>query len=162
MSDEKLEGVALFRSFLTFYPRHPLACEAQLKIVAYHHKRMRSPERDQSETHQTVEEARRLLATYPDCPHADEARRLLQEALDRLAMSEFKVGEFYFKTGRIRAACHRFEDLLQQYADFSMRDKVQYYLYQSYQKLGKLTEAEELRQKLAAEQPDSEYLRKMD
>ena len=78
-------------------------------------------ERDQSETRLAIDEFQKLLATYPDCEQAAEARAQLQKAYDRLACAELKVAEYYKKIGKPEAAEHRLADLLRDFNAFADR-----------------------------------------
>ena len=120
-ADQQVEGVALYRQFLTFYPQHPLACTAQFRIAEHHFKNIRSCERDQSETRQAVDEFDKMLKSYPDCPDAKTARDHLAQANDRLACAELEVARFYLRTGERAAAEHRLADLLKALPHFEDR-----------------------------------------
>src|SRR5207249_5102201 len=45
-----------FKEFLTFYPTNPRSDYAQYKLGLAHYRQMRAPQRDQSETRETVKE----------------------------------------------------------------------------------------------------------
>ena len=124
LPDQQVEGVALYRQFLAFYPKHALACVAQLRIAEYHLNRMRSCERDQTDARSAVDELQKLLASYPDCAETETARAGLVQATDRLACHELKVAEYYRKTGEPRAAEHRLADLLRDFPGYSERCRI--------------------------------------
>ena len=159
-TEEQVEGVALFRSFLTFYPQHALACNAQLRIASYYFKHMRGPERDQTEARQALDEAQKLIATYPNCDQLAEAQDMAQKAEDRLAFSEFKVAEYYWKIGNYLAAEHRLRDIIKAYPGYTDRDKAYYYLVDSLQRQRKSDEAQTALQMLSTEHPGSTYFGK--
>jgi len=123
--DLKVEGVEACRQLITFYPNQHAACECQLRIADYHFKQMRSCDRDQGETHLAVEEYQKLLSTYPDCDLVEQAKEHLAQAYDRLACAEIAVAEFYRKSHQYRAAEHRLDDLLRDYARFDRRCEAQ-------------------------------------
>ena len=54
-----------FREFLTYYPTNRRADYAQYKIGMAHFRQMRAPQRDQTETRDTIKELQTLVDRYP-------------------------------------------------------------------------------------------------
>ena len=97
-----------FKEFLSYYPTHRRADYAQYKLALCHYRQMRGPERDQRETREAVTEFETFIAKYPNSALMPEVQARYREARDRLSMSEYRVGHFYFRQtvvpGRHRAA----------------------------------------------------------
>ena len=126
-----------YREFLAYYPRHERAHYAQFKLAMAYFQQMRGAERDQTDTKSAIVELTAYLQRFPDAPLAAEARARLREARDRLSMSEYRVGYFYFRTNKwYPGAIHRFEAILKDDPEFTHRDDVYFYLAQSYMKAG--------------------------
>ena len=65
-SESLVLAIAEFQEFLSFYPTHPRADYAQYKLGLAHFRQMRAPQRDQSETRNTVREFETFLTRYPN------------------------------------------------------------------------------------------------
>jgi len=63
-----------FREFLTFYPTHSRADYAQYKLGLAHFRQMRAPQRDQSETRETIKEFETFVERYPNSSLMPEVR----------------------------------------------------------------------------------------
>jgi outer membrane protein assembly factor BamD len=140
-ADGLVNAISHYREFLTFYPTHARADYAQFQLALAHFRQMRGPQRDQSETLDTITEFEAFLSRYPNSDLAAEARDHLREAKDRLGEHEFGVGLFYYRIGWWAGAIERFKDLLTADPDFSGRDKVYYYLGETLRASGRNAEA---------------------
>jgi outer membrane assembly lipoprotein YfiO len=153
-----------YREFLSLYPTHKRALEAQFKLGMVHHGDMRAPERDQTETREAVNELTTFVqrcAASPDCqasPLAEEGRRRLREARDRLSMSEYRVGIFYYRQAWYPGAIERLSGILKNDPEFTNRDGVYYHLAQIFLKAQRPAEALPYLDKLVKEFEKSEYL----
>ena len=103
-----------YREFLSFYPTHERAHYAQFKLGMTHFYQMKGPERDQTETKEAIAELTTYLQRYADKPLAGEARQRLREARDRLSMSEYRVGVFYFRQRWYPGALDRLTALIEE------------------------------------------------
>lgn len=150
-----------FREFLNFYPTHKRAHYAQYKLGMAHYLQMRGPERDQTETRDAILEFTTYLQRYPkeDEKLAAEVRQKLREARDRLSMSEYRVGYFYYRTQRwYPGAIDRFVAVLRDDPEFTHRDDVYFYLADSLLKIGRPAEALPYLDRLLKEFVQSEHL----
>src|SRR5207245_2892824 len=66
-------AVAGYREFLTIYPSHPRSDYAQFQIGECYFKQRNSPDRDQTPTHNALEEYQRLLELYPSSSFLEQA-----------------------------------------------------------------------------------------
>ena len=148
-----------YREFLSFYPTHERAHYAQFKLGMTHFYQMKGPERDQTETKDAIAELTTYLQRYSDKPLADEAKKKLREARDRLSMSEYRVGVFYYRSQRwYPGALDRLLGILKSDPEFSYRDGVYYYVAQIYLKANRPAEALPYLDRLVKEFDKSEYL----
>jgi outer membrane assembly lipoprotein YfiO len=152
-------GINEFQEFLSFYPTNPRADYAQYKLGMAHIKQMRAPERDQTETKNTIREFESFISRYPNSSLMPEVKAKLREARDRLSESEFLVGRFYYRINWYPGAIERLSALLKQDADFTRRDGVYFYLAESYVKQKREAEALPYFEKLIDEFQQSEYLK---
>lgn len=147
-----------FTEFLTFYPTHRRADYAQYKLALSHYQQMRGPERDQRETREAVREFETFLAKYPNSTLMPEVQARYREARDRLSMSEYRVGYFYFRQRWYPGAIARFKDLLKEDPGFSQRDALYYYLGEALLKVKLDAEALPYFARLVKEFESSEFL----
>ena len=157
-SESLVLAIAEFQEFLSFYPTHARADYAQYKLGLAHFRQMRAPQRDQSETRDTVREFDTFLTRYPNSSYAPEVRNRLREAKDRLSEAEFEVGRFYFRIHWYPGAIDRLNALMKEDPTFTGRDGVYFYLGESLIKVSRQAEALPLYEKLVTEFDQSQYL----
>ena len=153
-----------YREFLALYPTHRRAYEAQFKLGMVHHGDMRAPERDQTETREAVAELTTFVqrcAANADCQAsalAEEGRKRLREARDRLSLSEYRVGYFYYRQKWYPGAIERLGGILKSDPEFTYRDGVYYHLAQIFLKANRPAEALPYLDRLVKEFEKSEFL----
>jgi outer membrane protein assembly factor BamD len=147
-----------FREFLSFYPTNPRADYAQYKVGLAHFRQMRSAQRDQTETRETVKELEMFVDRYQNSQLMPEVKQKLREARDRLSESDYLVGYFYFRQRWYVGAVDRLKDVLKQDPEYTGRDAVYYYLGESLVKQRKEAEALPYYERLLKEFEKSEYL----
>jgi outer membrane protein assembly factor BamD len=147
-----------YREFLSFYPTNRRADYAQFKLGMSHFRQMRNPQRDQTETRETVRELQAFVDRYPNSSLMPEATAKLREAKDRLDQSDYLVGYFYFRQRWYPGAIVRFKAVLKEDPQYSGRDAVYFYLAESLVKTDKKAEALPYYEKLVQEFEQSEYL----
>ena len=151
-------AIAEFQEFLSFYPTHPRADYAQYKVGMAHFRQMRAPQRDQTETRNTIREFDTFVTRYPSSTLLSEVRSKLREARDRLGTSELEIGRFYFRIRWYPGAIDRLGALLKQDPDFTARDAAYYFLGESLVKAKREAEALPYFEKIVSEFDQSEYL----
>ena len=147
-----------FKEFLTFYPTNPRADYAQYKLALCHFYQMAKPERDQTETRETIQEFTVFFDRFPNSILADEAAKRFREARDRLGQSEYRVGLFYFRSRWYPGAIDRFRTLLKNDPQFTGRDAVYFYLAESLVRMNQQAEALPYYERLVDEFVQSEFL----
>ena len=151
-------AIAEFQEFLSFYPTHARADYAQYKLGLAHFRQMRAPQRDQTETRDSIREFETFVTRYPNSSLLPEVQNRLREAKDRLSEAEFEVGRFYFRIHWYPGAIERLTALLKDDPEFTSRDGAYYYLGESLLQVGRKAEALPLFEKLVAEFEKSDYL----
>jgi outer membrane protein assembly factor BamD len=147
-----------FQEFLSFYPTHPRADYAQYKLAMTHFRQMRAPQRDQSETRDTIRDLQAFVTRYPNSSLMPEVRTKLREARDRLGAADYEVGVFYFRQRWYPGAVDRLSTLIKGDPEFTGRDGAYFYLGESLMKLSRPAEALPFYEKVIAEFKESEYL----
>ena len=147
-----------FKEFLTFYPTSTRADYAQYKLAMTHFKRMRAPERDQTETAAAVREFDVFFDRYPNSMLTSEVREKWREARSRLSEASYKVGLYYYRARWYPGAIDRFKEVLKQDPEYPDRDAVYYFLAESLVKSSKPAEAVPYYDHLVKEFDHSDYL----
>jgi outer membrane protein assembly factor BamD len=157
-AENKAEALAEYRSFMTFYPRHPLACKAQFRIASYYFKEMARAQRDQTNTKKAVEELEKLVRDYTGCEHSAEAEAMLRKAKDRLSEADYRVGLFYFKTKAYSSALNRFEYILKHNPAYGDKEELYTRAIECCKKIKDDEKAKTFLEKLREEYPKSRYV----
>ena len=101
-----------FKEFITFYPTNARVDYAQYKLAMTHFRRMRAPERDQTETIAAVREFEVFFDRYPNSMLTPEVREKWREARNRLSEASYKVGLYYYRARWYPGAIDRFKEVL--------------------------------------------------
>jgi outer membrane protein assembly factor BamD len=124
-----------------------------------HFRQMRAPQRDQTETRETVKELETFVERYPNSSLMPDAQAKLREARDRLDQADYLVGFFYYRQRWYAGAIDRFRSVLKQDPEYTGRDAVYFYLAESYVKVDRKAEALPYYERLLEEFQQSEYLK---
>jgi outer membrane protein assembly factor BamD len=152
-------AVSSYREFLTLYPQHPRSDYAQFMAGESYFKQKNSPDRDQTQTGQALEEYERLLDVYPQSQYVEQTRERIRECRQTLARAHYQVGYFYQKTRRSwRSAIGRYETVLSQYPDYERVDEVLFRLGQVLSFSGRYAEARPHLARLRNEFPASPFV----
>jgi outer membrane protein assembly factor BamD len=146
-----------FKEFITFYPTNARVDYAQYKLAMTHYRRMKAPERDQTETTAAVREFEVFFDRYPNSMLTQEVRGKWREARSRLSQASYRVGLYYFRARWYPGAIARFKEVLKDDPGYPGRDAVYYYLAESLLKTDK-AEAAPYYDRLVKEFDRSEYL----
>ena len=147
-----------FREFLTFYPTNRRADYAQYKLGLAHFRQMRKPERDQTETRDTIKELDTFVLRYPNSSLMPEVKSKLREAHDRLSNADYLVGFFYYRQKWYPGAIDRFQAVLKDDPEYTRRDGVYFHLADSFVKVMRVAQALPYYERLVEEFQQSEYL----
>jgi outer membrane protein assembly factor BamD len=147
-----------FKEFITFYPTSARVDYSQYKLAMTHYKRMRRPERDQTETAAAVREFEVFFDRYPNSMLTSEVRERWREARSRLSEASYKVGLYYYRARWYPGAIDRFKEVLKDDPGYPERDAVYYYLAESLLKTDKKAEALPYYDRLVKEFERSDYL----
>ena len=147
-----------FKEFITFYPTSTRVDYSQYKLAMTHFKRMRRPERDQTETAAAVREFEVFFERYPNSMLTSEVRQRWRESRSRLSEASYKVGLYYYRARWYPGAIDRFKEVLKDDPGYPGRDAVYYYLAESLLKTEKKAEALPYYDRLVKEFERSEFL----
>jgi outer membrane protein assembly factor BamD len=153
---EYITSVAEFSRVLDRHPGHPLAPEASLGVCKSFVAQSPNVQRDQNYTVQAWTACQNTVSDFAGNPVAAEARELRDQMEAKLAEKIFIGGEFYFRRKLYSSGIIYFNDVLEQYPRNRWAAKALLRLYQSYVALDWEAEAQDARDRLLREFPDSE------
>jgi outer membrane protein assembly factor BamD len=123
-----IEARSLYLDFVTLYGNHPLAPYAQLQAGMCSLEQVRHPSRDQTQTHQAIDDLEIVVARWPGTPWQFAAQTMIGQAQASLAEAEFRIGKFYLDREAYQAAADRFRAALDLHPEYEGRDKVYFFL----------------------------------
>jgi len=155
-----IQAEAKYRDFLNRFPTSDQAAYAQYQIANSLSKRVEKPNRDQTATRKALAAFDELLRLYPTSEYTAEAQAQIDALRERLAASEFVVGDFYLRYRQPAGAILRFENLLEEFPEYE-RDKVLYHLGLAYARSpvpADQAKASEVFERLRSEHPESRWV----
>lgn len=153
-----IQAEAKYRDYLNRFPTSDRAAYAQFQIANSLAQRMGRPDRDLTASREALEAYQDLLRLYPTSEYAAQGREKMRVVRENLAEHEYMVGQFYLDYRMPRAAVERFEYLLENYPEYSEKDKVLFKLGQAHLRSEQHEEARETFDRLSREFPESEYV----
>jgi outer membrane protein assembly factor BamD len=156
-TENLLQAEDQFKNFIIFFPTHPKAADAQLKVVSVNMKMMRSPDRDQNYTERAEVEIKKFLDQFPDHEYAPVVRRYQNEVRETLAQRDFGIGQFYSERGSYLGAISRFNEIPEKYPDFSQMDQAYFQLALALENIQQSEAAAAMYAKIAAGFPFSKH-----
>ena len=154
-SDQELLAANEFRQLATTRPNSALADEAQYGVCRAYWKLSPDVARDQEFTRNTIEECTRLVEFYPRSPLAAEARSTIEEATQKLAAKDLRIGRWYYSRGLYQSSIIYLESVLESYPGSGVEPEVLALLHDAYSYVGFSREAEQVRERLLQAYPDS-------
>lgn len=149
-----------YREFLTVFPSHPRGDYAQFQVAESFYNQRNSPDRDQTQVLQALDEYLTFIDRFPESTFAKTVRERVKACRGSLARSEFIVGYFYQKSRRAyRAAIPRYETILKNYPDFESTDETLLRLGQCLTYSGRTSEAAPVLARLLDEYPESPFVK---
>ncbi len=133
-TENLLQAEDQYKNFIVFFPTHPKAADAQMKIVSLNMKMMRSPDRDQQYSIKAEQAIEKFLEQFPDNDYTPIVKQYQKEVQENLAQGDFGVGQFYADRGNFFGAKSRYKDIVDKYPYFSQMDESLFRLAQSLEK----------------------------
>ncbi len=136
-------------------PAGPLADDARYRACEAYQKLSPRPELDQEYTEEAIEQCRSVILLYPSSPFAEQAAERAQELTDKLARKYYLSGEYYFKRRAYDSAIIYLKYVLTTYRGSSVEPEALYKLWEAYRRIFYVEEAQETRDRLLRDYPDS-------
>lgn len=154
--EDYITAASEFSRVLDRHPGHPLAPEAALGICKSYVALSPHIQRDQGYTLQAFNSCDNVVQDFGGSEVSVEAETLRDQMREKLAQKTFVAGEFYFQRKLYDSGIIYFNDVLTNYPDTDTAAQALLRLYESYSEIGWEREAEEARDRLLRDFPDSE------
>lgn len=145
-----------YTRFLDRYAGHPASVQASLGICQSLAALAPTPQRDQGYTQEAMSSCRNVVSDYTGRPESAEAARISNELRVLLAEKDYMNGDFYFRRRMWDPAIKYFEFVANLYPETSFAPQALLGLYLSQQEIGYDDLAEEARERLLNQYPDSD------
>lgn len=122
------EAIIAYETFEELHPKNESIPDVIHRIGLCYFNRLGIAERDQTMAHKAIEEFERLIKSFPDHAHAEDAKAKIILCKKNLAEHDFYVGHFYFRTKHYKAALYRFEQIVSTYPEFETAKKAMQYI----------------------------------
>ena len=159
--EDYLTAVAEFSRILDRHPGDPRAPEASLGACKSYVALSPHIERDQAYTVQAYNACDNVVQDFAGSEVSIEAEQLRDQMTDKLARKELSRGDFYFQRKMYDSGIIYYNGLLTRYPRSRTAAQALLRLHQSYTEIGWEREAEEARQRLLREFPDSDAAREV-
>ena len=154
---EYVEAIHYYEEFKRLHPSNPDVPYAIFQLGMCNFAQIETVDRDQTPAEKAAEHFEFLIDHYPTSPFTGKAMGKFRMCSKKMFEHDFSIGHFYYKTKKYWAAKERFLEILTRYPYARGRDKVLFYLGQTYQLLHEDARAREVLVSLLEDYPQSEY-----
>lgn len=154
--EDYLTARSEYSRFLDRYAGHPRAADAALGVCRSLAELAPIPQRDQGYTQEAISACRNVVIDFAGRDQSAEAARIANELRQTLAEKDFRNGEFYFRRRQFDSAIKYFEFVVNLYPESEFVAPALLGIYRANMEIGYDDLAEEARERLLREFPDSE------
>ncbi|MGV7220539.1 MAG: outer membrane protein assembly factor BamD [Nitrospinales bacterium] len=151
------EAKLSYRKFRELYPTNKYADHALYYQAMSDFRQVDIAARDQSRTHNALEEFNQLIADFPKSPFAKKAVPKIKKCTESIASNLMEIGKYYFRTQAFQAAISRFKSLLENYPKQKFEDEAIFLIAESYYREQNYRTAKKFYLRLLKKFPKSEY-----
>jgi outer membrane protein assembly factor BamD len=138
------------------FPNHPRALEARFQTCEAYHRLSPRPALDQEYTVSALLHCESVAGNFPGTTEGTQAQARVDELRTKLAQKVYDNGVFYFRRRAFDSAVVYFTAVLDQYPDTSYAPAALEQLVETYTRIGYVEDAEEARERLLDEYPQSD------
>ena len=150
-----------YQEYVNLYPNSPDAVYAKYQTAMCYIRQMKSAGRDQSNTYKAIKALESMIKQYPGTDEAEEAKKQLEKARNRLALHYFEIGRTNYKIKAYMGAILRFKQVIDDYPDFKYNDRLFYLIGKCYYAMRDYNTALSFFQKIVNSYPQSKYMKKV-
>jgi outer membrane protein assembly factor BamD len=145
-----------FGRFLDRYAGHPRSAEAALGICRSLAAMAPKPQRDQGYTQEAMTSCRNVVVDFGGREEAAQAAAISNQLRQTLAEKEYLTGDFYFRRNLFDSAIKYYEFVINLYPESAVAPNALLGVYRANTMIGYEDLAEEARQRLLLEYPESD------
>lgn len=145
-----------FGRFLDRYAGHPRSAEAALGICKSLAALAPKPQRDQGYTQEAMTSCRNVVVDFGGREEAAQAALISNQLRQTLAEKEYLTGDFYYRRNLFDSAIKYYEFVINLYPESDVAPNALLGVYRANLMIGYEDLAEEARQRLLLEYPDSD------
>jgi outer membrane protein assembly factor BamD len=138
------EALSYYQDFPELHPSHERVPYTLLRSAQCHYERVRSPNRDQRPTRESLKHLDKLMSVYPYSPEAERAEVIWRELRTRLGRSVMLIADFYMDREEYQSAADRFRDVLNEFPGLGLDAEALYKLGVCYTNMRLNDEAERI------------------
>jgi outer membrane protein assembly factor BamD len=150
-----------YQEYVNLYPNSPDAVYAKYQIALCYIRQIKSAGRDQSNTYKAMQALENMIKQYPGTDEAEEAKKQLEKARNRLALHYFEIGRTNYKIKAYMGAVLRFKQVIDNYPDFKYNDRLFYLIGKCYYAMRDYNTALSFFQKVVNSYPQSKYMKRV-
>lgn len=154
--EDYLTARSEYGRFLDRYAGNPGAPDAALGVCKSLAELAPKPQRDQAYTQQAMTACRNVVVDFAGRPQAAEAASISNELRKTLAEKEYLNADFYFRRGLFDSAIKYFQFVVNLYPESEFAPQALLGLYRSNEAIGYQDLADEARDRLLSDYPDSD------
>jgi outer membrane protein assembly factor BamD len=151
-----------FNRLASDFPAGPWADDARFAVCRAYYELSPAPPRDQEYTVTAIDHCRSLTLYYPESEFVPRAGEMMQRLLNKLAEKDYDTAEYYFRRRHYHGANIYYEGVANDYPETPWAPRALLRLHESYTRLGYDQEAQEARERLLREFPDSPQARQIE
>jgi outer membrane protein assembly factor BamD len=152
---EFISAASEFQRLATEFPAHQYALPSRLGTCEAYSRLSPRPQLDQEFTVSALIHCESIVLNYPGTPEAETAATRVTEMRHRLAQKAYETGLFYFRRRAFDASVIYFERAVEEFPDTTVAPAALLRLHEAYSRIGFVEEAEEARNRLLREYPQS-------
>lgn len=153
-------AAAEYQEFANQYPNSPDAIYAKFQIGVCYDKQSKGPGRDQTYTKKAIKAYQSMIKQYPDSEEAEKAKERIKVLRKRLSKHYFSIAMSNYRFNAFKGAIDRFKQVMDEYPEFTEKDKMFYYTAKSYLAIRKYDSALSFFRKIINSYPKSKYIKK--
>jgi outer membrane assembly lipoprotein YfiO len=127
-TENLLQAENQFKDFIVFFPAHPKAPDALMKVISVNMRSMGAPDRDQDYANKALQVIRSFLQQFPDNDFVPIVKQYKSDVEESLARGDFGVGRFYEERGNLAGAKGRYKEIADSYPDYTDIGEIYYRL----------------------------------
>ncbi len=127
-TENLLQAENQFKDFIVFFPAHPKAPDALMKVISVNMRSMGAPDRDQHYAHKALQEIRSFLRQFPDNDFVPIVKQYESDVEESLARGDYGIGKFYEERGNLAGAKGRYKEIVDSYPGYTDMAEILYRL----------------------------------